>query len=126
MGIKKFFCLPKQCANGETKQVEKRPGQNAQKAMEETKSGVGRVRVGEGKEAKVREAGCVVPPRTLDENFYNNHLETTDGRSLCPPSRLSACQSALSVAVLGVDSERKTRCVCVCECATKWNNYIKQ
>lgn len=81
---------------------------------------VGWVRVEEGKVAKVREAGCVVPPRTLDENFYNNHLETTDGRSLCPPSRLSACQSAppplsaLSVAVLGVDSERKTRCVCVC------------
>lgn len=25
MAIKKFFCLPKQCANGETKQAEKRP-----------------------------------------------------------------------------------------------------
>lgn len=28
MAIKKFFCLAKQCANGETKQAEKRPSQS--------------------------------------------------------------------------------------------------
>lgn len=63
----------------------------------------------------------MVPPRTLDENFYNNHLETTDGRSLCPAVSPFVCP----VTVLGVDSERKARKRDV-HVLQKWNIYMKQ
>lgn len=119
MAIKKFFCLPKQCANGETKQAEKRPSQrtkgNGRDEEQEVESEEVGQWQGEGQGSWLR--------RTLDENFYNNHLETTDGRSLCPPvcpSVLPCLSLSLARTVKG-RQERK-----MCSTYIKWNNYIKQ
>lgn len=49
MAIKKFFCLPKLCANGETKQAEKRPSQRTKgNGRDEGREAQREEQVGEG------------------------------------------------------------------------------